>query len=355
MLSPSDFRELVSGRRRGVVAALERAALRLVEWPYTLAVNWRNDAFDRGRRAIHRVDVPVVSVGNITLGGTGKTPAVEWLANWFAARGVRVGLVSRGYGSQAGAANDEALELAQKLPGVPHVLDPDRVRGARKIIDEHRCQLVLLDDAFQHRRLARDLDIVLVDASEPFGFEHVFPRGTLREPLSGWSRANVVLLTRAELLEAPARAAIRERVRRHAPAAAWAESSHTPQSLMSASGEQQALESLKRQPLAAFCGIGNPAGFRHSLQGRSYQVSGWREFADHHAYTAADIAALAAWSKELNVAAVICTGKDLVKIGDRWPGPKPLWALNSRLEITAGLGELEAALRPIAAKALGKE
>jgi tetraacyldisaccharide 4'-kinase len=351
LLSPSAFRELVSGRRQGAMAATTRAALRLLEIPYTAAVSWRNRQFDRHRRPIESVGVPVISVGNITLGGTGKTPAVEWLANFFQERQVRVGLVSRGYGAKPGAANDEALELAQKLPGLPHVLDANRVRGATQAIREFGCQLVLLDDGFQHRRLARNLDIVLVDATEPFGFGHVFPRGTLREPLSGWSRAQVIVLTRAELLDTAERATIREQVRRYAPRALWVEATHAPQALISPTSDRLPLTRLAGQKIAAFCGIGNPSGFRHSLSGCGYHLAAMREFADHYAYAPADIESLAAWSGGLDVAAVLCTGKDLVKIGDRWPGPQPLWALSSQMQILAGEAEFEAVLLPFVQKA----
>src|SRR5688572_346120 len=128
------------------MAALARVGLRLAESPYAWAVRGRNWRYDRGHAAIHRVKVPVVSVGNITLGGTGKTPVVEWLARWFGERGVAVGIVSRGYRAVAGGVNDEALELAQKLPGVPHVQNPDRVSGAREAIERHGCRMVVLDD-----------------------------------------------------------------------------------------------------------------------------------------------------------------------------------------------------------------
>ncbi len=355
LLSPSAFRELVSGRRQGAVAAATRAALRLLEIPYTAAVSWRNRQFDRGRRPIDSVGVPVLSVGNITLGGTGKTPAVEWLANWFAAHGVRVGLVSRGYGARPGVANDEALELAQKLPGVPHVLDANRVRGATKAIQEFGCQLVLLDDGFQHRRLHRDLDIVLVDASEPFGFGHVFPRGTLREPLSGWSRAGVIVLTRAELLGADERVQLRNQILRYAPRALWVEATHAPRALVSPTGEQLPFGHLAGQKIAAFCGIGNPAGFWHSLAGCGYRLAAKQEFADHHAYSPADIESLASWSGGLDVAAVVCTGKDLVKIGGRWPGARPLFALSSQMQILAGKAEFEAVLMPLVRRARGEK
>ncbi len=151
--------------------------------------NWR---YDTGRAVPRRVSAPVISVGNLTLGGVGKTPFVEWLARWLVARGVRVAIVSRGYGAPASGdspdierLNDEARELAEKLPGVPHCQHADRLSACQRAIDQHGAELLLLDDAFQHRRVYRDLDILLVDACEPFGFEHVFPRGTLREPLAG--------------------------------------------------------------------------------------------------------------------------------------------------------------------------
>ncbi len=231
MPRPSEFRDLVSGRRRGLAATLARALLRGLEVPYAAAVRVRNWRYDSGRAMIHRVGVPVISVGNLTLGGTGKTPTVEWLARWLMEHGVHVALVSRGYGSRDGEPNDEALELAQKLPNVPHVLDPNRAGGARRAIDEFGCQVVLLDDGFQHRRLGRDFDLVLIDASEPYGYGHVFPRGTLREPLAGWGRADALLLTRADLLDESQRAEIRRRAAHYAPEALWLEAAYEPHAL----------------------------------------------------------------------------------------------------------------------------
>src|SRR5262249_1316013 len=149
---------------------------------------------------------------------------------------------------------------------------------AAMAVEEFDCQLILLDDGFQHRRLARDLDIVLVDALEPFGYGHVFPRGALREPLDGLHRAQVVALSRADLVDEATREAIRAQVARHAPRAAWVEIVHAPQSLLNATGTQQPLTALAGQRVAAFCGIGNPAGFRHTLAGCGYDVAGLREF-----------------------------------------------------------------------------
>jgi tetraacyldisaccharide 4'-kinase len=327
-----------------VGATIARGLLRAIETPYTAAVRLRNWRYDTGRARIERASVPVVSVGNLTLGGTGKTPAVEWLAKWYAARGVRVALVSRGYGARPGRANDESLELAQKLPGVPHVLDADRVRGAKRAVEQFGCQLVLLDDGFQHRRLHRDLDIVLVDALEPFGFGHVFPRGTLREPLAGWRRADVVMLTRAELVDQAARQQIRAQLALRAPEAVWVEAHYTARGLLAPDGRERPLAELQARRVAAFCGIGNPEGFRRSLERCGFEIAALRALADHFAYRPADAAALESWASSLDVAAVVCTCKDLVKVGPLWNGRMPLWALASSLEIASGLPELQAVL-----------
>jgi tetraacyldisaccharide 4'-kinase len=325
-----------------------RSGLRVAEVPYSVAVRWRNRRYDTGRTPVHRVPVPVVSVGNLTLGGTGKTPMVQWIARWFRTRGLRVTVISRGYGAEAGAANDEALELEQNLPDVPHLENPNRVEAAQLAVEDLGCQRIVLDDAFQHRRIHRDLDVLMLDALEPFGFGHVFPRGTLREPLRGLRRADVVVLSRADMIEADRRVRIRDEARRQAPQAAWAEVVHAPQALLSCGGERQALDTLRGQAVAAFCGIGNPAAFRHTLQRCGYQAVAFREFPDHHGYDRADVDSLIDWADGLEVAAVVCTQKDLVKLSLDRLGRRPLWAVTIGLEFLAGQADLEAALAALA-------
>jgi len=327
------------------MAAMLRFALRLVEVPYTLAVRWRNRRYDRHQATIHRVGVPVISVGNLTLGGTGKTPMVQWLAQWFGQQNARAGIVSRGYGAKAGSRNDEAMELEQKLLGVPHLQNPDRVAAARRAIAEHDCQLILLDDAFQHRRIARDLDIVLIDALEPLGFGHVFPRGTLREPLSGLRRADLVVLTRADMLTPDERHNIAMKLEAYVSDIPWIETAHCPQALLSHDGVEASLESLAGKRVAAFCGIGNPAGFRHTLDVCGFDVAAFREFPDHHAYQRTDLDDLRQWAESLDVSAVLCTHKDLVKLSIGDLGRHPLWAVTVGMEILAGRQALESRLR----------
>jgi len=327
-----------------MVAGGLRFALRLAEVPYTWGMRRRNRQYDTGAAKSSRAGVPVISVGNLTLGGTGKTPMVEWLARWFRKRGVRVTVISRGYGARAGSQNDEALELKQKLPDVPHLQDPDRVAAARVAVDELDCQLILLDDAFQHRRIVRDLDLVLLDALEPFGFGHVFPRGMLREPIDGLRRADVVVLSRADAIETERRRQIRRQVEQYAPRADYLEVRHAARALISASGKEAPLDSLAGQPVVAFCGLGNPAGFKHTLDTLDCRVADFREFPDHHGYTRTDVESLRSWARRHRAGAVLCTHKDLVKLGIDQLGRRPLWALAVRLDILTGGEALEARL-----------
>ncbi len=237
--------------------------------------------------------------------------------------------------------NDEALELRLSLPDVPHVQNPDRVAAARQAIEAFGCRAIVLDDGFQHRRLGRDLDIVLLDALEPFGFGHVFPRGTLREPVGGLRRADVVALSRADLLDERGRAELWRIVDAYAPQAIRAEMVHAPRTLVSATGQQMPLDALRGQRVAAFCGIGNPAGFRHTLSACGCQIAGLQEFPDHYRYTSGDRNSLAAWAEQLGVSAVLCTRKDLVKLSVDQLGGRPLWAVGIELEFIAGQEALE--------------
>ena len=185
--SGSRFLDLVSGRRRGLLADLQRLGLWIASCAYGLAVRLRNVAYAGGWVRSSRASVPVISVGNLTVGGTGKTPFVEYLAGVLSQRGYQVAVLSRGYGSSDGP-NDEALVLEENLPDVPHLQGPDRAALAAIAVEELESEVLVLDDGFQHRRLARDLDIVLLDATCPLGPR---PPAAARadEPPSGLRRA----------------------------------------------------------------------------------------------------------------------------------------------------------------------
>jgi len=342
--------DLLSGRRKGLVASLLRGLLWPWQFPYHLAVSYRNRRFDRHAGASHQVDVPVVSVGNVTVGGTGKTPLVAWVARWFREQGVRVALVSRGYGADPGAVNDEALELEQRLPDVPHLQDPDRVKAARTAIEELDSELLVMDDGFQHRRLRRDLDIVLIDATQPFGYGHVLPRGKLRESLAGLRRADLLVVTRGSAVSEERLDKIRDVLRRYtmAPIAVV---DQQPQALLSSTGSEESIEEMKGKPVIAFCGIGNPDGFRFTLGQCGYELIELREFPDHHRYSRDDVQSLVEWTADQHgkhrVAAVVCTHKDLVKVQLERLGPLPLFAQAIGVRFLQGEAEFENKLQEV--------
>jgi len=341
------FRRLVDGSQAGVVAGLARAGLAALALPYAAAVTIRNAAYDRGIAAARRAAVPVVSVGNLTLGGTGKTPLVAWVAGRCIAAGRHPAIVSRGYGAARGQTSDEAAELALVLPAVPHVADRDRVAAAAEAV-ARGADAIVLDDGFQHRRLARDLDIVAVDATDPFGCGHIFPRGLLREPLAGLRRAHAVVLTRADAVDADRRralmAALGDICRRSGPRV-WAEATHAPRRLRTSTNEHLPLEALRGRPVAAFCGIGNPAAFRLALERLGADLIDFKTYPDHHAYSAADAAALASWATTARADLVVTTLKDLVKVKTESLGGIQLAALEIAIDFLAGEAGLEALVR----------
>jgi tetraacyldisaccharide 4'-kinase len=339
------FRALVSGRVRGPWAGLQRGGLVLASVPYGWATRLRNWLYDRGWKACHRAAVPVVSVGNLTLGGTGKTPCVEYVARFYRSLDRRAAILSRGYGSQGGR-NDEALLLEENLPDVPHLQGADRVALAAVAVEELESEVLVLDDGLQHRRLARDLDVVLVDASNPWGHGWLFPRGLLREAPTGLRRAGVVVLTRCDQVPAADLEQIRERVARLAPGVPVVETTHRPVELVNGDRDVAPLERLRQRPVAAFCGIGNPEAFRRTLTDAGANVADLRTFPDHHAYTRADVDALTAWARQqATECMVVTTQKDLVKLRLARLGGQELWAVRVELQVAAGRPEFDRKLK----------
>ncbi len=297
--------------------------------------------YDGGWMRAERVAAPVVSVGNLTLGGTGKTPCVEYVAAFYEQRKRKVAVLSRGYGS-VGGRNDEALLLAENLPHVPHLQGADRVALALQAVDELHRDVLVLDDGFQHRRLARDLDVVLIDVTDPWGQGHLFPRGLLRESPRGLRRAGVVVLTRCDQVSAMERGRIREEVARLAPHAAVAEAVHRPEALINADRLSSDLGRLADRPVAAFCAIGNPAAFRQTLTDLGAEVKAFRSYPDHHPYPPDDLEDLRAWARQQATdCVVVTTQKDLVKLRQSHLAGRELWALRIRLHLEAGKDALD--------------
>ncbi len=317
---------------------------------YRSVVAWRSWQYDRGRD-VSRASVPVLSVGNLTTGGTGKTPLVIWLARqlrkpeWSPPHGLRVAIISRGYGAPSGQVNDEALEMEWMLPDVPHLQDRDRVRIAQTAVEELESEVIVMDDGFQHRRLARDLDIVLIDATNPFGFGRLLPRGLLREPVGALKRADVVVLTRSEAVSEAERRRIESKVRAIAPNIIWVEATTEVSGLVTACGKSLPPAEAVGRPTFGFAAIGNPAAFRRTLDRIGISLSGFRAFPDHHRWTRDELNELAREAAASGAQALVCTRKDLVKIQTQRLGDLDLFAVAIELEIRQGLDALLDSIR----------
>lgn len=339
---PRSWLAVIRGRK-GWLPSLQRLAL----WPaslfYSTVMRLRNLMYDVGILKQNRVSVPVVVVGNITVGGTGKTPAVEYVARYYRQQQIQVAILSRGYGSDSGR-NDEAMVLEANLDDVPHLQGVDRVDLAQRAIEELESELLVLDDGFQHRRLARDLDIVLIDATEPWGFGYTLPRGLLREPRSALRRAHAIILTRTNLVQADDLARLKSEVRKNSTCPV-AEAIHAPQGLVNSTGTLQ-LDGLAGKQVAAFCGLGNSEGFWRTLEKLGCTIIDKKEYPDHFAYQREDVQEIERWAKQLPVDCwLITTQKDWVKLRIDQLGGKPLWALHIALEITQGEEELHSILQ----------
>jgi len=340
------YLDIISGRRRGPKAACFRGVLALCAPAYRLAIHLRNRRLDQHRHTL-AAGLPVISVGNLTTGGTGKTPVVAWIVNRLRDSGRRPAILSRGYKSLDGSANDEKLLLDRLCPGIPHIQNPDRLTGAREAINRHQSNVVVLDDGFQHRRLRRDVDLVLIDALNPWGYGHLLPRGLMREPKHALRRASLVLITRADLCSPQSLAELRRKVARYT-SAPIATSKFRPTSLIDAHGAATPLAALHGQTALAFCAIGNPDAFRRTLAAIDprFSTTELLTFPDHHHYSATDLERIATAAQRAGANLLLTTEKDLVKLPST-VGDIPIRALAIGLQLTAGadllVGLLDAA------------
>jgi len=298
-------------RRGGAIELLRAPALL-----FSAVVLARRAAYDSGLAPATRLDVPVVSIGNLTAGGTGKTPASVWLARELARRGLEPGILSRGYGAAAGAENDEALLLARLLPGVPHVQDPRRARGGAALV-ARGVDAIVLDDGFQHRQLARDLDLVLVDATRPWGLPGVdgrepvcalLPRGLLREPRTSLARADAIVVTRSDQVATAELEALEHELHRFAAGRPVARAIHAPRAFVDAEGRERDPRALSGLEVDVVSALGNPQALERTLRDLGAVVREHRVFPDHHRYAREDLAGLGA------ARPLVTSGKDSVKL-----------------------------------------
>jgi tetraacyldisaccharide 4'-kinase len=331
----------MSGEARDAGAAMTRAGLRIVEPFYSSVTRIRNAMYGAGVKRVHRLPRPVISIGNITTGGTGKTPIVQWIARHLLTAGHRPACLLRGYKVGSSTTSDEATLLEDSLQ-IPVRANPDRVAAGNQLIVEHpEIDVILLDDGFQHRRLHRDLNIVLIDATNPFGYGHVLPRGMLREPLMGLARASVFIVTRANLVDSARVDEITSTLRHHNPAAPVFYARQHLDPFVHA-GDSLTVEPLRGKRVFSFCGIGNPASFLHDLLAAGAIDAGHRWFPDHHDYSQRDIEDLASLFRESGAELIVATEKDWVKIEAlSLKAPIEIWWATMKMEFDdASAGDL---------------
>ncbi|MDF1666071.1 MAG: tetraacyldisaccharide 4'-kinase [Planctomycetota bacterium] len=333
------FLNIVSGRSKGLGAELARGSLTALSWGFSAGARLRGVAYSKGWKSITKAPMPVISIGNLTTGGTGKTPMVIWCAEGLMKAGYKVAVLSRGYGAKAGEINDEGQLIQERLPEICLYQNPDRISSAFQAASDG-CQVALLDDGFQHRKLHRDLDLVLVDATNPFGYGALLPRGLLREPMTAIQRAGGVLITRAESVSAERITEIRETLKNlGAPGDVWTVV-FCPSRLRSLTKPQDAfsLDWLKNQSITVASGIGNPQAFEQSLEQLGATILDRHHFPDHHLYSLEDLDILAAKSQKSS--AVLVTEKDAVKLA-------PLLAKHPKFETRLLALAIDAEVTPV--------
>lgn len=344
-------------------------------WPlsllFGLAVRLRNRAYDQGWLPAHEPPVPVLAIGNLSAGGTGKTPMAELLLRRLSEQGLRPAYLSRGYGRRtkgyrrvdpdsdtADTAGDEALQVARKFRHLAVAVCEDRVAGARRLVEEARPDCLILDDAFQHRRIARKLDLVMIDANRPPWLDRMLPFGRLREPLSSLRRAHLVVVNK--VLEEDK---IRSFQRRISGKLAFTRT--TPLRLVPfwPDGEAIALEGQERRVCIAFSGIGNPDPFHLEIRKMGLLPMRTYRFRDHHRYRPGDFRRIIRrWRRLENQNALreqpilITTEKDAMRL---LPQPwfqeqyreYPFYYLEIALEVIRGKDSFDAALDTFTAAA----
>ncbi|MEQ1793345.1 MAG: tetraacyldisaccharide 4'-kinase [Nitrospira sp.] len=329
---------------------------------YGLVVRARLWAYDRGWKRQSRLPCLVVSVGNLTVGGTGKTPMVILLTEWLQAQGHRVAVLSRGYKRTSTAAQvlvsdgerilvgpaeagDEPYLIATRCPKAIVAVGADRAAVGRWVLDQWPVDWMVLDDGFQHRALYRDLDVVLIDATDATGLDALLPAGRLREPLTGIRRAAAVVITRADTERDVA--AVRARLQALlAENTVQADVTFRPEEVVSvATGVRHAADWCVGKKAWLVSGIGNSESFRRLAMANGLQVLGETAFADHHAYRSEELDRIRMQVKRSNVELVLTTEKDAGKLAPLLTADDPWWALRLGADVRRGQDALQRLLR----------
>lgn len=358
----STRRRLARGWERGFAAGAG-PFLSVLAGSYRGLVGAREWLYAHGLLHGRALGCPVVSIGNLTVGGTGKTPAVELAVRTLVQLGHRPGVLSRGYGRRGGGvqvvadaasirldaeeAGDEPFLLARRLPGVPVVVGANRYEAGRVARARFGVTAIVLDDGFQHRTLSKDLEIVMARAVQPWGNGRLLPGGPLREPVEGLTRAHLVVATGArQPIDA---AEVTATVARVAPRVPVLTAVHVPTECFESSPMRVVpLTALSGGRLLAFAGIGTPAGFRRTLSEAGVSVVDFQEFPDHHWYAREDLARLERRAVAKGAEGFVTTEKDWVRLRGLPPLGRPVYVLSVRLVLTSGEPQWQAAFERLA-------
>jgi len=306
--------------------------LRLVLWPlsafYGVAMRWRALLYAKGILKQHRLNRPVISVGNLTAGGTGKTPMVIWLAEHLLAEGKRVAVLTRGYKGTGGTSDEIALMKSRLHDRVQFGVGANRFAQGQLL--QSAVDVFLLDDGFQHLSLARDLNILLIDASQPLGKQTMLPTGRLREPISAMNRADLLVFTRANTV--PGTGAAVDKFQDYPVFSAATRLLGFRR--FAVPGELLSPAELVPGPFYAFCGIGNPRAFFQDLKNWNLSIADHCEFPDHHHYDARDLRELQNAARAVGASALLTTEKDAQNLAHLSFDGLPLYLVVIDLEIS---------------------
>ena len=346
------YRRLISGQARHPAACVARCFLTMASWLYAMAVVLRNRCYDRQSLKTYRVKAVVISIGNITTGGTGKTPLVIWLSRFLQKKQVPCAILTRGYSLKNGTLADEPAILAKSCPQAKLIVNPDRVAGAAEAVDKCAAKVLIMDDGFQHRRLHRDIDIVTIDATCPFGYGKLLPAGLLREPVTSLRRAHAAVITRADQVTQDRLTDIEKQLRKINPAIVTAAAKHAPACIRSLGPEEISFDQVRNKKVYAFCGLGNPGAFFQTINSLNLDLVGFRAYNDHHHYTEQCLRDIYEEARYLDAGMVLTTQKDWTKTALSLPYDDILFAyLTIELQFVAGGDQLiqliEATLKDI--------
>lgn len=326
------YLSLISDGSKDPLSRSLRAALYLASHGYAAGVSIKRRAM---KLAAKRLPLPVVSVGNLTWGGTGKTPFVMYLMEKITAMDKKPLLITRGYG------DDETREFSSRFPEIPVALGADRYRTAIEALGKHAADIAVCDDAFQHWKLVRDWDIVLINSASPFGNGYLIPRGELRETPFSLERAHTIVFTNCDRVPADHMESLKKRVREFAPHVEFAESVHEPFAFHNpASLRTEDFSGWRERQVVEVSGIGSPDLFSDTLRRTGVKIAKRFDFPDHHRFTESDLAEIRHFAAQ-HKAPVVTTEKDFHRNPDLWMRLIDPWLLKIRLKVVSGEDKIQ--------------